>query len=103
MTNDKPGAMRLLITPLGNPNLFRQVEAALEDAVRRYPDNWEKVVDEPATIDHIGYHDGTLSAVVWSLEPGTIFHRLSLRPGRHEVFDNLLALVLDYYSVTEED
>lgn len=84
--------IRLLIHP-DDPK-YAAITSALLKAVKEHPEHWELVFDRANTIDHVGYHDGTLSAVVWTHEPGTVFSRLILRPGRHKVYDDLLSIVL---------
>ena len=57
------------------------------------------VVIKPATIDDVFYHDDTLQSTVFTREEGTRYFRLRLRPERHQVFRDLLDLMLAPYGV----
>lgn len=87
--------IRLLIHPRNDGNLFETVAGVLESAVTRHPDTFDKVKDQPATVDHYGYHTDELSAVVLSQEYQSQFWRLTIRPGEHPVFDNLAAIITE--------
>lgn len=85
--------LRILVHPIDDKVLFREVTAVLQNAATNHPDQWEHVTGRPAVIDHYGYQTNLISAVVFSIEPGTQYYRLTIRPGEHEVFDELAALV----------
>ena len=91
MSNATDLKLRFLIHP--DDASYVPVTNALIQATIDYPEAWTLHVNEPGVVDHVGYHDATLSSVVWSAEDRTVFNRLSIRPGRHEVYDRLLALV----------
>lgn len=88
--------IRILIDPLENRDLYIAVTERLMRATREHPGNWETVIDQPSTVDHVGYHTSTLSAVVFTRQPeATSLFRLTLRPGEHPVFDELAALIVN--------
>ena len=92
MSNATETKLRFLIHP--DDTSYVALTRALIQATIDHPEAWTLHVNEPGVIDHIGYHDHTLSSVVWSAEDRTAFHRLDIRPGRHEVYDQLLAIVI---------
>lgn len=83
--------IRLLIHP--RDPIYVPVTERLLAAVREEPETFDVVVGEPGVEDHVGYHDTTLSSTVWVREHGTQYMRLTLRPGRHPLFDDLLKIV----------
>ncbi|UOW92847.1 hypothetical protein SEA_ROBINROSE_104 [Microbacterium phage RobinRose] len=86
--------IRVLISSTDNRELYIAVTERLMRATRENPENWETVIDKPATVDHVGYHSDALSAVVFTRQPeATSLFRLTLRPGEHPVFDELAALI----------
>ena len=91
--------IRILINP--DEPIFAEVESILERAVAEHSDHFDKVVNEPRIVDHFGYHNDMLSATVLSAEWKSRHHRLTIRPGLHPVFDELLAAVLRYWKVNE--
>ncbi|QKO02853.1 hypothetical protein SEA_KELCOLE_101 [Microbacterium phage Kelcole] len=87
--------IRVLISSTDNRELYIAVTERLMRATRENPENWETVIDQPATVDHVGYHSDELSAVVFTRQPeATSLFRLTLRPGEHPVFDELAALIV---------
>lgn len=91
--------IRLLISAKQELRLLEQVAGVLETAAERYPDTFDKVKDKPNTVDHYGFHTDVLSTTVLAEEyPGVgNYYRLTIRPGEHEVFDTLTAIVRDHY------
>lgn len=86
----------VLIHPNTDRDLLAQATAILEQAVIDHPDTFDHVAGVPATIDHYGYHDDMRSSVVLGAEAGiSQYHRLTIRPGLHPVFDQLGALIRD--------
>lgn len=88
-------SVRILLHVDSDARLLEQVAGILEQAVVTHPDSFDKVKDEPGTVDHYGFHTPTLSATVLVKEPWGTFYRLTIRPGEHEVFDHLAALITD--------
>lgn len=82
--------IRLLIHTTQDMDRYVAITTILARATTLYQKNFDLVVGEPNMVDHIGYHDGTLSSVVWVREDGTQYMRLTVRPGRHAIFDELL-------------
>lgn len=100
-TSTTSGPIRLLISAQGDLRLLEQVTGALEAAVERYPDTFDKVTDKPNIVDHYGFHTDVLSTTVLVEEyPGVgNYYRLTIRPGEHVVFDNLTAIVRDHFQL----
>lgn len=90
--------MRLLIHPHQDRELFENVTRILDEAVARDPEHWEHVTDQPATIDHYGYHDDTRSCVVLSEEYKSAYQRLTIRDINDATHDALKAAVLAHYA-----
>ena len=86
--------LRFLIHRTDDRETYLEIMLILNDAVRDYPDNFTLTVNEPGIIDHYGYHDSMLSSVILSEEYNTMFYRLTIRPGLHDVFDRILSAVL---------
>ena len=86
--------IRLLIHTTQDPQRYAAITTILARATTLYRRNFDDVVGEPGRVDHVGYHDDTLSSVVWAREDGTQFMRLTVRPGRHAIFDELLATAI---------
>lgn len=88
--------VRVLIHPNTDRDLLAQATAILDRAVIDYPDTFDRIVSVPGTIDHHGYRDDMRSSVVLGAEAGiSQYHRLTIRPGLHPVFDQLAALIRD--------
>ena len=83
--------IRLLIHPRDKAR-YSAIAEALQTAVETYPENFDSIVDRPGTIDHVGYHNPTLSSVVFCAEPFSQYWRLTIRPELHPVFAELFAL-----------
>lgn len=79
---------------------YQPVTERLMRALRQEPEAFDLHVGEPSIVDHIGYHDDDLSSVIWTAEPGTVYYRLNIRPGRHQVFDDLLDIILTAHGRT---
>ena len=87
--------VRILLHALDDERLLDQLVGVLEQAVVDDPEHWEKVKDEPGRIDHYGYHNDVLSAVVFSKEPEpSLYYRLAIRPGEGTVHAILAALII---------
>ena len=69
---------------------INKVEKILAEACADYPETFENVKNVENVIDHVGYHDSTLSSVVWSKDYAMAFMRLTIRPNHHIVFSRLL-------------
>lgn len=82
--------VRILIHSTQDEARYVAVTELLMNAARKYPDTFEVIVGRPNTIDHVGYHNPTLSSVVWSREPNSQYMRLTVRPDLHPVFEELL-------------
>ena len=98
--NERP-VIRIIIHPQQDEPLYAEVYEILQRAVAEHPETFDEQVEVSTIIDHFGYHDAMRSAVVLSAEPGSLYHRLTVRPGEHPVFDELLAAVLRYWKVNE--
>ena len=85
--------LRFLIHP-EHDSTYPLIVSALESAVSKFPDSFDRVVNQPATVDHYGYGTEDLSSVVLSPEYNSAYMRLVIRPGEHVVFDELLDIVL---------
>lgn len=90
--------IRILILP--EDPVYVPVTERLMRAMEEEPDTFTLHIGQPGIVDHVGYHEPTLAATVWTAESGTLFHRLTLRPGRHQVFDDLLDIVLTAHGRT---
>lgn len=90
--------IRLLILP--TDPVYVPVTERLMQAVHEEPETFDLHVGEPGIVDHIGYREPTLAATVWTAEGSTLFHRLTIRPGRHQVFDDLLDIILTAHGRT---
>lgn len=88
-------AVRILLHVDQDERLLEQVVGILETAVERDWLAFDKVKDQPGIVDHYGYHTDMMSATVLVKEYGTRFYRLTIRPGEHQVFDLLAALIID--------
>ena len=86
--------IRLLIHTTQDMDRYTAITSILARATAFYRENFDLVVGQPMTEDHIGYHDDTLTSVVWAREHGTQYMRLTIRPGRHAIFDELLAAAI---------
>lgn len=84
--------LRFLIHP--DDATYPAIVTALDAAIVDHAENFDRVVGEPATVDHYGFHNGMLSSVVFTSEHNSRFYRLTVRPGLHPVFDALCAIVL---------
>ena len=98
--NERP-VIRIIIHPQMDEPLFAEVHEILRRAVAEHPETFDEQVAVPTIVDHFGYRDGMRSAVVLSAEHASLYHRLTIRPGLHPVFDELLAAVLRYWKVNE--
>lgn len=88
--------VRILLHPQQDERLLDQVVGVLEQAIVNDPEHWDKVKDEPGRVDHYGYRNDVLSAVVFSKEPEpSLYYRLAIRPGEGTVHDILAALIID--------
>ena len=99
--NERP-VIRIIIHPQMDEPLYAEVYEILKRAVAEHPETFDEQVAVPTIVDHFGYHDGMRSAVVLSAEHASLYHRLTIRPGLHPVFDELLAAVLRYWKVNED-
>ena len=86
--------LRILVHPDNDRALCAAIAETLISATREYPDTFTLVIGQPNTVDHIGYHDSMLSSVVFAEEYQTAYKRLTIRPGLHPVFAELLTHVL---------
>ncbi|UVT31367.1 hypothetical protein SEA_MARCIE_105 [Microbacterium phage Marcie] len=92
--------IRVLIDPKIDRDLYIAVTERLMRATREHAENWETVIDQPATVDHVGYHTDTLSAVVFSREGENYsLFRLTIRPGEHPVFDDLMRIYAQHCGI----
>lgn len=82
--------IRLLIHTTQDRERYVAITTILVRATALYRENFDLVVGELGVVDHVGYHNGTLSSVVWTREDGTQYMRLTIRPGLHPIFDELL-------------
>ena len=87
--------IRFLIHPTQEAGKYAVVAERLFRAARDEPDTFAIVVGEPTQEDHVAYHDSTLASTVLVDEYGTSYQRLTIRPGLHPVFDDLLAIMID--------
>jgi len=87
--------IRFLIHPTQEAGKYAVVAERLFRAARDEPDTFTIVVGEPMQEDHVAYHDSTLASTVLVDEYGTSYQRLTIRPGLHPVFDDLLAIMID--------
>lgn len=86
--------IRLLIHTTQDMARYVAITDILTRATAQNSDHFDLVVGEPCRKDHIGYHNGTLSSVVWTREDGTQYMRLTIRPGLHPIFDELLTAAI---------
>ena len=94
--------IRIIIHPQMDESLYAEVHEILRRAVAEHPETFDEQVAVSTIVDHFGYHDDMRSAVVLSAEhASSLYHRLTIRPGLHPVFDELLAAVLRYWKVNE--
>lgn len=84
--------LRLLISP--DDACYVPITERLIKAVSEHPDTFTLHVGEPGVIDHVAYRDSNRALVVWTQEHRMPFHRLTIRPGLHPVFNDLLWIVL---------
>ena len=83
----------ILLHPEINERLLDTISGALEAAVIRYPDTFEKVEGRPNTEDHYGYRDGARSSVILSKEYNSRFYRLRIINVSHPVIRNIAKVV----------
>ena len=93
--------LRFLIHPARDAAKYEAIVLALNNAVANYPDTFDHVLDGPSMEDHYGYHDDLRSSVVLASEcaPST-YMRLTIRPGLHPVFDELLTIMFPSHRET---
>ena len=89
--------IRILIHPQQDKTLLTEVREVLKRAVAEHPDMFDEQSGVPSIVDHFGYHDAKRSAVVLSVESRSLYHRLTIRPGLHPVFNELLLVVFRYW------
>lgn len=93
--------LRFLIHPMRDAAKYKAIVLALNNAAANYPDTFDHVLDGPSMEDHYGYHDDLRSSVVLTFEcaPST-YVRLTIRPGLHPVFDELLTIMVPSHRET---
>lgn len=87
--------IRILVHPIDDESLLKEVFGVVERATAEHPDAFVKVEGTPGIVDHYGYFDATLSSVVLAREQSSTYYRLTIRPGRHQVFDALAAIIAE--------
>ena len=90
--------MRIIISRQTENYLLDLIAGTLESACDRHPSHFQRIKDQPDVIDHYAYSDNTRGTVVLSADTEPMA-TIIIHPGRHVVFDEILALITEYYQV----